>query len=96
MALLIIFVLSLVPTDLIFRASARGIRLKGREVESIDVMFTNTKIALAAALIAALATPVFALEYGEWTVDSGRYVNGQVPSYLMHKASNAEDPARRP
>ena len=53
-------------------------------------MLTNTKIALTAALIAALATPAFAQQYGEWTVDSGRYVNGQVPSYQMHKASNAE------
>jgi hypothetical protein len=53
-------------------------------------MSTNTKIALAAALIAALATPAFAQEYGDWTVNSGRYVNGQVPSYQMHKASNAE------
>jgi hypothetical protein len=42
-------------------------------------MTKNTKIALAAALIAAFATPVLAQD--EWTVDSGRYIDGQVPSY---------------
>ena len=43
-------------------------------------MTSKTKITLAAALIAAFATP--ALAQDEWIVDSGRYVNGQVPSYV--------------
>ena len=42
-------------------------------------MSNNTKLMLAAALFAALATP--ALAQDEWIVDSGRYVNGQAPSY---------------
>jgi hypothetical protein len=42
-------------------------------------MTINTKIALAAALFAALASP--ALANDEWIVNSGRYVNGAVPSY---------------
>ena len=43
-------------------------------------MTNRTKIMLAAALFAALATPALAAQ-DEWTVDSGRYVNGQAPSY---------------
>jgi hypothetical protein len=43
-------------------------------------MTSKTKITLAAALIAAFATP--ALAQDEWIVDSGRYVNGQVPAYV--------------
>jgi polyisoprenoid-binding protein YceI len=47
----------------------------------MEIVMTNrTKIALAAALFAALATPALAAQ-DEWTVDSGRYVNGQTPSY---------------
>jgi hypothetical protein len=42
-------------------------------------MTRNTKVALAAMLIAAFASPAFA--HDEWMVDSGRYVNGDVPSY---------------
>jgi hypothetical protein len=42
-------------------------------------MTRNTKIALAAALIAAFASPAFA--HDEWMTDGGRYVNGDVPSY---------------
>jgi hypothetical protein len=42
-------------------------------------MTNNTKIALAATLIAAFATPAFA--HDEWIVDSGRYLNGGAPSY---------------
>ena len=42
-------------------------------------MSNNTKFMLAAALFATLATPAFAGD--RWIVDSGRYVNGQVPSY---------------
>jgi hypothetical protein len=42
-------------------------------------MTINTKIALAAACFAALASP--ALANDEWIVNSGRYVNGAVPSY---------------
>jgi hypothetical protein len=45
-------------------------------------MNINTKIALAAALFAALASP--ALAHDEWLVNSGRYVNGAVPSYETH------------
>ena len=43
-------------------------------------MTNKSKIALAAALFAAFATPALAAS-DEWIVDSGRYVNGQVPSY---------------
>jgi hypothetical protein len=43
-------------------------------------MTNKTKIAIAAALIAAFVTP--ALAQDEWIVDSGRYVSGQVPSYV--------------
>ena len=43
-------------------------------------MTKSAKIALAAALFAALATPALAAQ-DEWIVDSGRYVNGQTPSY---------------
>lgn len=42
-------------------------------------MTRNTKVALAAVLVAAFASPAFA--HNEWMVDSGRYVNGDVPSY---------------
>ena len=42
-------------------------------------MSNNTKLTLAAALFATLATP--ALADDRWIVDSGRYVDGQVPSY---------------
>ena len=42
-------------------------------------MTRNTKVALAALLIAAFASPAFA--HDEWMVDSGHYVNGDVPSY---------------
>jgi hypothetical protein len=43
-------------------------------------MKITTKIALAAAMFAAVATSALAQD-DEWTVDSGRYVAGQVPSY---------------
>ena len=43
-------------------------------------MTNRTKIALAAALFGALAAPALAAQ-DEWTVDSGRYVNGQSPTY---------------
>jgi hypothetical protein len=42
-------------------------------------MTINTKIVLAAALVAALASP--ALAHDEWIVNSGRYLNGDAPSY---------------
>jgi hypothetical protein len=42
-------------------------------------MTRKTKVALAAVLIAAFASPAFA--HDEWMVDSGRYLNGDVPSY---------------
>jgi hypothetical protein len=42
-------------------------------------MTRQTKVALAAALIAGFASPAFA--HDEWMVDSGRYVSGDVPSY---------------
>jgi len=42
-------------------------------------MTRNTKVALAAVLIAAFASPAFA--HDEWMIDSGHYVNGDVPSY---------------
>jgi hypothetical protein len=42
-------------------------------------MTRNTKVALAAVLIAAFASP--ALAHDEWMIDSGRYVNGDAPSY---------------
>jgi hypothetical protein len=42
-------------------------------------MTRKIKVALAAALVAALASPAFA--YDEWVTDGGRYVNGDVPSY---------------
>ena len=45
-------------------------------------MINKSKITLVAVLIAAFATPALALD-DEWTVDSGRYVNGQVPSYTQ-------------
>ena len=45
-------------------------------------MTNKSKITLVAVLIAAFATPAFAID-DEWTVDSGRYVNGQVPSYTQ-------------
>jgi hypothetical protein len=45
-------------------------------------MTNMSKITLAALLFAAFATPALALD-DEWTVDSGRYVNGQVPSYTQ-------------
>jgi hypothetical protein len=44
-------------------------------------MTNQIKITLAAAALAALVTP--ALAQDEWIVDSGRYVNGQVPSYTQ-------------
>jgi hypothetical protein len=47
-------------------------------------MITKTKLVLAAALVAALASP--ALANDEWIVNSGRYVNGAVPSYETHGA----------
>jgi hypothetical protein len=50
-------------------------------------MTNKTKIAAAAALIVAFATP--ALAQDEWLVDSGRYVNGQVPSYTDQRPSFA-------
>ena len=43
-------------------------------------MTNKSKITLAAVLFAAFATPALAAS-DEWIVDSGRYVNGQVPSY---------------
>ena len=46
-------------------------------------MFTKTKIAFAAALIAAVASPAFAQD--EYLVDSGRYVDGQVPSFTQQE-----------
>jgi hypothetical protein len=45
-------------------------------------MTYKSKITLVAVLFAAFATPALALD-DEWTVDSGRYVNGQVPSYTQ-------------
>jgi hypothetical protein len=42
-------------------------------------MTRKIKFALAAALIAAFASPAFA--HDEWFVDSGRYLNGQIVSY---------------
>jgi hypothetical protein len=42
-------------------------------------MTRKIKIALAAALIAAFASPAFA--HNEWFVDGGRYLNGQIVSY---------------
>jgi hypothetical protein len=42
-------------------------------------MTRKIKIALAAALIAAFASPAFA--HDEWFVDGGRYLNGQIVSY---------------
>jgi hypothetical protein len=45
-------------------------------------MTNKSKITLVAVLFAVFATPALALDY-EWTVDSGRYVNGQVPSYAQ-------------
>jgi hypothetical protein len=45
-------------------------------------MTNKSKITLVAVLFAVFATPALALD-DEWTVDSGRYVNGQVPSYAQ-------------
>jgi hypothetical protein len=42
-------------------------------------MTRKIKFALAAALIAAFASPAFA--HDEWFVDSGRYLNGQIVFY---------------
>jgi hypothetical protein len=42
-------------------------------------MTRKIKIALAAVIIAAFASPAFA--HDEWFVDSGRYLNGQIVSY---------------
>jgi hypothetical protein len=50
-------------------------------------MINRTKITLAAVLIAAFATP--ALAQDRWVIDSGRHVNGQVPSYQVPRASRA-------
>jgi len=55
--------------------------LRNAETEKMEIVMTNrTKMTLAAALFAALATPALAAQ-DEWTVDSGRYVNGQTPAY---------------
>jgi hypothetical protein len=51
-------------------------------------MTNNTKIVLAAALIAAFATP--ALAHDEWIVDSGRYLNGAAPSYAVRESFAAQ------
>jgi hypothetical protein len=48
-------------------------------------MTRNTKVALAAVLIAAFASPAFA--HDEWMTDGGRYVNGEVPSYTSYYAA---------
>jgi hypothetical protein len=50
-------------------------------------MTNKIKISLAAAALAALVTP--ALAQDEWIVDSGRYVNGQVPSYTATQTFHA-------
>ena len=50
-------------------------------------MTNKIKITLAAAALAALVTP--ALAQDEWLVDSGRYVNGQVPSYATTQTFHA-------
>ena len=57
-------------------------------------MTSKTKITLAAALFAALATPTLAAQ-DEWIVDSGRYVNGQVPSYSPSYDTRAPQLAER-
>ena len=44
-------------------------------------MTNKIKITIAAAALAAFVTP--ALAQDEWIVDSGRYVNGQVPAYTQ-------------
>jgi len=48
-------------------------------------MTRKTKVALAAALIAAFTSPAFA--YDEWMTDGGRYVSGDVPSYTTRVPS---------
>jgi hypothetical protein len=50
-------------------------------------MTRNTKIALAALLLAAFASPAFA--HDEWMVDSGRYLSGDAPSYTTRASSYA-------
>jgi hypothetical protein len=65
--------------DPICLVSLRGILLRTKKLNGDFIMTKNTKIALATALFAAFATPVLAQD--EWTVDSGRYIEGQVPSY---------------
>jgi hypothetical protein len=50
-------------------------------------MTRKTKVALAAVLIAAFASP--ALADDEWIANSGRYVNGNVPSYTTRAPFHA-------
>jgi hypothetical protein len=63
---------------------ARHVASNAERINGDFVMTNKTKITLAAALIAAFATP--ALAQDEWIVDSGRYLNGEVPSYNTVKA----------
>ena len=54
-------------------------------------MTNRSRILIATVLAAAIATPAAAQSFvqDEWTVDSGRYVNGQVPSYGQGYATQA-------